>query len=210
MPSPRFAKFVVFVNCGVPLAMLGWDAYWHQLGANPINFALRTLGMLALVFLMLTLCVTPLRKLTGYNYLSHFRRTLGLYAFFYAFLHLCIYWMFDRAMSLHLLVVDLWQRQFIYIGMASFVLLIPLAITSTNVMIKRLGAKQWKQLHRLTYVAAIGAIVHYYQLVKADVRKPIAFGLVLLVLLGIRVAFAVVNVAKRRALAHKAVPAMSA
>src|SRR5947209_20273707 len=90
MKDPRFSKFVVAVNCAVPMAMLGWDAYRHQLGANPIQYALHTMGMLGLVFLMLTLCVTPLRKLTGYNALSHYRRTLGLYAFCYIFLHLSI------------------------------------------------------------------------------------------------------------------------
>src|SRR6476469_8237905 len=153
MKDPRFTKFVLFVNCAVPLGMLAWDQYHEQLGANPIQFALHTLGMLGLIFLMLALSVTPLRKLTGYNALSHFRRMLGLYAFFYILLHLTVYFVFDRQLILRMVLQDTWNRPFVMIGMVSFILMIPLALTSTNGMIKRMGAMKWKQLHRLTYVA---------------------------------------------------------
>src|SRR3954451_8858009 len=100
MKDPRFAKFVVFVNAAVPLAVLVWDAYWHQLGVNPVEFAIRTTGMLTLVFLILSLTVTPVRLITGWNFLSHFRRMLGLYAFFCGVLHLSTYFVFDRSLSI--------------------------------------------------------------------------------------------------------------
>lgn len=186
MKDPRFAKLVVFVNALVPLALMGWDAYWGQLGANPTEFALRTTGMLALVFLTLSLAVTPLRKLTGRNWLSHFRRMLGLYAFFYGLLHLGLYFVFDRSMSFGGVVADTLQRPFILLGMTALLLMVPLAATSTNSMIKRIGALWWKRLHRLAYVAAIAAVAHYYLLVKQDTRQPIAFAVVLGVLLGHR------------------------
>lgn len=204
MKDVRFAKFVVAINGAVPLAMLGWDAYRHQLGANPIAYALHTAGMLALVFLMLTLCVTPARKLSGVNVLSHFRRMLGLYAFFYAALHLGIYFVFDREGSFSEVLRDVRQRSFILVGMCTFFVMIPLAITSTNGMIKRMGGAQWKKLHRLVYLVAIGAVVHYYEQVKADVRLPLIFAGVLTVLLAFRVVTEARGAVKRAALARAA------
>jgi sulfoxide reductase heme-binding subunit YedZ len=185
--DPRFAKLVVFVNALVPLALLGWDAYWGELGANPTEFALRTTGMLALVFLTLSLAVTPLRKVSGKNWLSHFRRMLGLYAFFYGFVHLGLYVVFDRALSFDDVLADTYKRPFVMLGMMAFVLMVPLAATSTNGMIKRMGAVWWKRLHRLAYGAGVAGVAHYYMLVKADTRLPIAFGIVVGVLLGYRV-----------------------
>ena len=187
MKDPRFPKFVVFVNSAVPLALLLWDAYWHHLGANPVEFAIRTTGMLTLIFLLLSLTVTPLRKLTGRNWLSHFRRMLGLYAFFYGMLHLSTYFWLDRSLSVASVVADTARRPFILIGMTGLLLMVPLAVTSTNGMVKRMGSKNWKRLHRLAYVSAIAGVLHYYMLVKADTRKPIAFACVLALLLGYRV-----------------------
>jgi len=204
MKDARFAKFVVGVNGAVPLAILGWDAWRHQLGANPIAYALHTTGMLALVFLMLTLCVTPARKLSGANMLSHFRRTLGLYAFFYAAVHLGIYFVFDRQARFGAVISDLALRPFIRVGMCTFLLMVPLAVTSTNGMIKRLGGLQWKKLHRLVYLVAIGAVVHYYEQVKADIRLPLIFAGVLAVLLAFRVVTEARGAMKRAFLARTA------
>jgi sulfoxide reductase heme-binding subunit YedZ len=158
-----------------------------NLGANPIEFFLRTTGVLSLVFLMVTLAVSPLRKYTGWNSLVKFRRMLGLYAFFYAFLHFAAYIGFDRSLSLSGTFEDLWQRPFIAVGMASFFLLIPLAVTSTNGMIKRLGGKNWQKLHWLTYPVAVGGVIHFYMIVKSDLTYPFLFGLILAVLLGYRI-----------------------
>ena len=185
-PDVRFTKFVLFVNGLVPLALLSYDAYHHRLGANPIEFATRTTGVLTLVFLLVTLAVTPLRKLTGANWLVRTRRLLGLYGFFYGCLHLLTYAWFDKQFQFGEIVSDTFKRRFIFVGMASFLLLVPLAVTSTDAMIKRLGGKRWARLHKLTYAAAAGGVLHYYMIVKADTRVPLAFAAVLAVLLGYR------------------------
>ncbi|HYG09961.1 MAG TPA: protein-methionine-sulfoxide reductase heme-binding subunit MsrQ [Pyrinomonadaceae bacterium] len=185
-PDIKFTKFVLFVNGLVPAALLAWDAYQRKLGANPIEFATRATGVLALVFLFVTLAVTPLRRLTGANWVVRLRRQVGLYAFFYASLHLLTYVWFDKFFGVREIAEDVWARPFITIGMASFLLLVPLAATSTDGMIKRLGGKRWAKLHRLTYVAAIGGVIHFYMGVKADTTTPILFAVVLAVLLGYR------------------------
>ena len=187
MTDVKFNKIVLFINSLVPLALLGWDAARGNLDANPIEFFLRTTGVLTLVFLIVTLSITPLRKYTGWNNLVKFRRMLGLYAFFYGFLHLITYIGFDRSLSFSGTVKDVWQRPFIAVGMASFIMMIPLAITSTNAMIKRLGGKNWQKLHRLTYLVAIGGVVHFYMIVKSDATYPLVFGLVLAGLLAYRI-----------------------
>ncbi len=187
MEDVKFNKIVIFINCLVPLALLGWDAWFGKIGANPIEFFLRTTGVLTLVFLFVTLSITPLRKYYGWNQLVKFRRMLGLYAFFYGFLHLITYSIFDKSLSVSAIVGDVWERPFIAVGMLSFFLLIPLAVTSTNGMIKRLGGKNWQKLHRLTYLAAIGGVVHFWMIVKSDVFYPLLFGLVLAGLLGYRI-----------------------
>jgi DMSO/TMAO reductase YedYZ heme-binding membrane subunit len=187
MRDPRFAKLVVFVNSAVPLTMLGWDALHDNLGANPVEFAIRTTGMLTLIFLLLTLTVTPLRKLTGWNWLSHFRRMLGLYAFFYGCLHFLTYFGFYQSFNVKSVIADTIKRWFILFGMTALLMMIPLAITSTNGMIKRMGAKNWKRLHWLVYPAAIAGVLHYYLLVKADTTMPAMFGVVLGLLLWQRV-----------------------
>ncbi len=188
MPDLKFAKFLVFINSAVPCAMLGWDAYRGRLGANPQEFVLHTTGTLTLVFLLLSLAVTPLRKVLGLPWMIRLRRMLGLYAFFYGCLHLLAYTWFDKAFNLAAMTEDTLKRPFIFLGMFAFLLLIPLAVTSTNGMIKRLGGRRWNLLHRAVYLAAAAGVTHYYLLVKADTRLPLAFGLVLLVLLGYRVA----------------------
>lgn len=187
MRDPRFAKLVVFVNSAVPLTMLAWDALHDNLGANPVEFAIRTTGMLTLIFLLLTLTVTPIRKLTGWNWLSHFRRMLGLYAFFYGCLHFLTYFGFYQSFNVKNVLADTIKRWFILFGMTALLMMVPLAITSTNGMIKRMGAKRWKQLHWLIYPAAIAGVLHYYLLVKADTTMPALFGVVLGLLLWQRV-----------------------
>ncbi len=187
MNDVKFNKIVIFINSLVPLAVLAWDAARGNLGANPVEFFLRTSGVLTLVFLLASLAITPARKYTGWNELVKFRRMIGLYAFFYGFLHFIAYIGFDRSLSLSSAIGDIWQRPFIAVGMASFFLMIPLAVTSTNGMIKRLGGKNWQKLHRLSYAIAVGGVVHFYMIVKSDLTYPILFGLILAGLLGYRI-----------------------
>jgi len=182
----RFARFLVLVNGAVPVTLLGWDAWHHKLGANPVNFAILTTGMSALVFLMLTLLVTPLRKISGWSWIISFRRTLGLYSFFYASCHFLIFFSLDRSFSVSGTLSEMLKRKYLFVGITGLLVMVPLAITSTNAMIKRLGGKRWRALHRLVYVAAIAGVIHYYMQVKADVRQPLAFASVLAILLGYR------------------------
>lgn len=182
----RFAKLLILLNGAVPLACLVWDAARHRLGANPPNFAILTTGLMTLIFLVLTLAVTPLRRMTGWNWLANTRRLLGLYAFFYACLHFLLFFCLDRGFSIPGTLSEMLKRQYLIIGSLALFLLVPLAVTSTNAMIKRLGGKRWRTLHRLAYVAAVLGVIHYYMQVKADVRQPIAFAGVLAALLAFR------------------------
>jgi sulfoxide reductase heme-binding subunit YedZ len=182
-----FPKFVVLINALIPLALLLWDVSRQRVGPNPLEFATRTTGMLTLIFLCLTLAVTPLRRIFGINSLVKFRRMLGLFAFFYGSLHLLTYIWFDRWFNLLSTAEDVVQRPFILAGMTAFILMVPLAITSTNRMVKRLGGKTWARLHRLAYLAAIAGVVHFWMLVKSDTRLPLTFAFILLFLLGYRV-----------------------
>jgi len=186
MSDVRFAKLVVFVNSLIPLVLLLWDLYRKRVGPNPLDFATRTTGMLTLIFLSLTVAVTPLRKIFGINLLVKVRRMLGLFAFFYGSLHLLTYIWFDRLFNLVSVAQDVVKRPFILAGMTAFILMVPLAITSTNKMVKRLGGKNWARLHRLVYVSAIAAVVHFWMLVKSDIRLPLTFGFIVLFLLGYR------------------------
>lgn len=186
MSDHRFAKLVVFINSLVPLVLLLWDLYNKRVGPNPLEFATRTTGMMTLIFLSLTVAVTPLRKIFGINSLVKVRRMLGLFAFFYGALHLLTYVWFDRSFNLASVVQDVGRRPFILLGMTAFFLMVPLAITSTNEMVKRLGGKRWARLHRLVYVAAIAGVVHFWMLVKSDIRLPLTFAFILLFLLGFR------------------------
>ena len=187
MNDVKFNKILIFINSLVPLALLFWDGFYGNLGANPVEFFLRTTGVLTLIFLFITLTITPLRKIYGWNNLIKFRRMLGLFAFFYAFLHLTTYSVFDKSLSLSAIISDVWQRPFIALGMLAFFLLVPLAITSTNKMIKRLGGKNWARLHKLTYAIAILGIIHFWMIVKSDVTYPFLFALILACLLGYRI-----------------------
>ena len=186
MADIRFNKFLLFVNALVPLVLLGWDAYNGSLGANPIEFFLRTTGVLTLLFLLLGLSVTPIRKIFGFNNLIKFRRMLGLFAFFYGCVHLATYLLFDRGWNFSGTMNDVVQRPFIAIGMASFIMMIPLAITSTNGMVKRLGGKNWQRLQRLSYLIAIGGVIHFWMIVKSDIFYPAVFATALAFLLGYR------------------------
>jgi methionine sulfoxide reductase heme-binding subunit len=181
-----FPKVVVFINALIPLVLLLWDLYHKRVGPNPLDFATKTTGILTLVFLSLTVAVTPLRKIFGINSLVKVRRMLGLFAFFYGTLHLLTYVWFDRLFNLISVVQDVSKRPFILFGMLAFVLMVPLAITSTNKMVKRLGGKRWATLHRLVYFSAIAGVIHFWMLVKSDTRLPLTFGFILLFLLGYR------------------------
>lgn len=187
MKDTRFGKVVLVVNGLVPLALLLWDVWRKQVGANPLEFVTRTTGMLTLVFLVLTLAVSPLRRITGLNWLIKFRRILGIFAFFYGLLHLLTYIAFDRFFRLSTIPGDIAGRRFIAVGVAAFLMMLPLAITSTDAMIKRLGGKRWARLHRLVYAAGILGVLHFYMLVKSDVRRPLTFAFLLAVLLGLRI-----------------------
>lgn len=186
MSDTRFSKLLLFINGLVPLVLLLWDVYRKQVGANPLEFVTRTTGMLALVFLVLTLAVSPLRSVFRLNALIKFRRMLGLFAFFYGFLHLLTYIAFDRYFNIKSVPADIGSRPFIAIGMAAFFLMVPLAITSTNKMVKRLGGRRWNKLHKLVYVAGIAGVLHFWLLVKSDVRLPLTFAFILLLLLAHR------------------------
>ena len=194
MPDPRFAKSVLFVNALVPLAVIAWDAARGRLGANPTEFFTNTTGMLTLVFLTLSLAVTPLRKLTGVNFLGHFRKMLGLYAFFYGVLHLLAYVWFTHLFDLGAIIRDTLVRPFVTFGMLALFLMVPLAATSTAGAVRRMGAKNWKRLHRLAYASAVAGVVHYWVLVKADIRLPLTFA----VLIGILLLFRVIDALRAR------------
>ncbi|HVS83738.1 MAG TPA: protein-methionine-sulfoxide reductase heme-binding subunit MsrQ [Pyrinomonadaceae bacterium] len=187
MKDTRFAKLVIFVNALVPLTLLLTDVYRKRVGANPLEFVTRTTGILTLVFLLVSLAVTPLRRITGLNWLTRFRRMLGLFAFFYGSLHLMTYVAFDRFFHLKTIPGDVAKRPFIAIGMTAFFLMVPLAITSTDKMVKRLGGKRWLRLHRIVYLSGIFGVLHYYMLVKSDVRLPLTFAFLLALLLGFRI-----------------------
>lgn len=180
-------KATLFLVSLIPFARLIWHAYSNQLGANPIEFITRSLGTWTLVFLMITLSITPFRNLSGWSWLLKLRRMFGLFAFFYVFLHFITYIWLDQFFDLNAMYKDVIKRPFITIGFAAFIMLIPLAATSTNAMIKRLGAKRWQLLHKLVYVIAIFAVLHYWWLVKKDITQPAIYAGVLTVLLGYRV-----------------------
>lgn len=176
---------VIFAAALVPAAALVYGAFTDNLGANPIDYITDTTGLTALTFLIITLTVTPLRRLTGRNEIIRLRRMLGLLAFFYACLHMSTWLVLDWFFDFASMAADVVERPFITLGMTTFLLLLPLAVTSTAGMIRRLG-KRWQQLHRLIYVAAATAIIHYWWVVKADFREPRLFALALSVLLGFR------------------------
>jgi sulfoxide reductase heme-binding subunit YedZ len=180
----RFAvvKRIVFVAALVPAARLVAGAFTGDLTANPIEYITHQTGWWGLAFLTASLAITPLRRLTGRNELIRLRRMLGLYAFFYATLHLLIWITLDNFFDVPTMVEDVVERPFVTVGMATWVVLLALAITSTAVWVRRLG-RRWQQLHRAVYVAAIGAVVHFLWLVKADTREPVRWAVAVGVLL---------------------------
>jgi sulfoxide reductase heme-binding subunit YedZ len=190
MKTPVFwAKLILFPACLVPLLLLGIDGYQDRLGANPIEVITRSTGTWALVFLLATLGVTPLRRLTGMHWLIRLRRMLGLYVFFYACLHFSSYIWLDQFFDWPNIVRDVIKRPFITVGFVSFLLLIPLAATSSHAMMRLLGGRRWQELHRLVYMIAIGGVVHYLWLVKKDITQPLIYAAVLGVLLGYRLLY---------------------
>lgn len=187
MKAVSWSKIFVFPLCLLPVALLGLGAYRGELGANPLEVITHTTGDWTIRFLLITLCVTPLRQITKLYWLIQYRRMLGLFAFFYGTLHLTTYLWFDKFFVWHDILADIAKRKFITVGFLGFVLMIPLAVTSTKGMIRRLG-KKWVVIHRLIYASAGLGVVHYYWLVKADHRLPLAYGVILAALLGYRVA----------------------
>ncbi len=186
MPSllaNKWTKLPVFLLCLVPLGILVWQALTANLGANPVEFIQHATGDWTLRFLVFTLCITPLRKLLKLPDLIRFRRMLGLFAFFYACLHFLTYLGPDQSFDLAAIWKDIAKRPFITVGFAAFVLLIPLALTSTAAWIRRLGGRRWQMLHRAIYISAICGVIHYYWLVKSAVLRPLTYGAIVAVLL---------------------------
>ena len=200
----RILKVLTFVACLGPLLNLLWKAAhilpwtsqigfiaagvdrWN-LGANPINVITRATGKATLIFVLITLAVTPARKLLTQPWLIRFRRMFGLFAFFYGTLHLLTYVVLDQFFDWHSMIADIEKRKFITVGFAAFVLMIPLAITSTSGWIRRLGGKRWHRLHQLIYMTAVLAMFHFLWLVKFDITRPVKYGSVLALLLGYRI-----------------------
>jgi sulfoxide reductase heme-binding subunit YedZ len=181
-------KTGAFLLSLAPLGLLVWKGLHEQLGANPVDVITRSTGKWTLTFLLITLSITPLRKLAGMPWLVRFRRPLGLFAFFYGTLHLTTYVWLDKFFDTHEMLHDILKRRFITAGMTAFAMMLPLAVTSTKGWIRRMGGKRWQALHRLIYVSAAAGVVHFIWLVKADLRRPLTYGAVLAVLMGYRVA----------------------
>jgi sulfoxide reductase heme-binding subunit YedZ len=208
-------KPLVFLASLGPVVYLAWGAFTGNLGANPISEITFGTGDWTLRFLAISLAVTPLRKLSGWNDLIRFRRMLGLFAFFYGTLHFVTYLSLDRFLDviavrqpdqgsligafLRSIVQDVWMRPFITVGFAAFLAMLPLALTSTAGWIRRLGGRNWQRLHRLVYVAAVCGVVHFWWLVKADVREPLIYAVIFGVLLTFRIAVAFSRRPARRA-----------
>ena len=195
----RVLKPAVFAAALAPFLWLVWRALVGELSVNPIEDITHTTGRWALRLLVVTLAVTPLRRLTGWQAAIRFRRMLGLFAFFYATLHFLTYVVLDQFFGWEFILGDIAKRPYITMGFTAFVLMIPLALTSTAGMVRRLGGRRWSLLHRLIYVSAICGVVHYLWKVKADTRDPLAYAAVVLVLLCVRVWYAARGMTGRRA-----------
>jgi len=180
-----YLKRAAFLICLIPFGQLLYRAYTNDLGANPIETITRFTGSWSLLILLASLAVTPLRRLTGWNELIRYRRMLGLFAFSYAALHFTTYMVLDLYFDFGAIAKDILKRPYITVGFTALVLMIPLVITSTSAMIRRLG-KRWQQLHYLVYAIGILGVVHFYWLVKSDITRPAQYGLVLAFLLGYR------------------------
>jgi methionine sulfoxide reductase heme-binding subunit len=184
----RLLKVLAFLVCLGPLAVLVWKGFHEQLGANPVDVITRSTGKWTLTFLLITLSVTPLRKLAASPWLVRFRRMLGLFAFFYGSLHLMTYVWLDKFFDVNTMLHDIAKRRFITAGMTAWALMLPLALTSTAGWIRRLGGKRWQALHRLIYFSAAAGVIHFIWLVKADLRRPLTYGAILATLLVFRAA----------------------
>jgi sulfoxide reductase heme-binding subunit YedZ len=178
----RVWKPVIFAACCVPAAILVWQGFHNSLGPNPVETITHGTGDWTIRFLLLTLAITPARKMLGWPELVKFRRMLGLFAFFYATLHFLTWSFLDKMFDPREMLADVFKRPFITAGALAFTCLIPLAITSTTGWIRRLGGKRWQALHRLIYLSVLAGVIHYYWLVKSDVRLPLMYGAILLVL----------------------------
>ena len=186
MKRTTIGKIAVFAACLVPAGLLGWRAWQQDLTANPIEYITHFTGDWTLRFLLITLAITPLRRLTGQTWMIKYRRMIGLFAFFYGTLHLSTYIVLDHFFNFHEMIADVYKRPYITAGVTAFTLMLPLALTSTKGWIRRLGGKNWQLLHRLVYFSAIAGVVHYWWLVKADLSKPQTYAAFLVVLLGYR------------------------
>ena len=189
MPVPiKILKPAVFLLCLVPLALLIWAIVYHpeSFSANPLEDITDRTGLWTLRFVLITLTVTPLRQLTGWNTAVRYRRMLGLFAFFYGFLHFITYIWFTVFFNIQTIIEDVLKRPFITVGFIAFVLMIPLAITSTKKWITRLGGKRWQLLHRAIYITGILGIIHYIWRVKSDIQNPLIYAFLLTLLLGFR------------------------
>ena len=186
MRKRRWSKVLVFVLGLAPLLWLGWRAYQHRLTANPIEFITHYTGDWTLRFVVLTLCVSPARRLLNRPELIRYRRMIGLFAFFYACLHFLTYLVVDKFFDWNEILTDIGKRTYITVGFTGFLMLTVLAVTSTAGWIRRLGGRRWQLLHRLIYLAVIAGVVHYYWSVKSDVRDPVFYGVLATLLLGYR------------------------
>lgn len=193
----RALKIVAFLSCLGPVFVLTWKGFHDGLGANPIDVITRSTGKWTLTFLLITLSVTPVRKLSGMPWLIKFRRMLGDYAFFYGCLHLMTYVWLDKFFDVHEMLHDIAKRKFITAGLTAWLLMLPLAITSTTGWIRRLGGKRWQMLHRLIYFSAAAGVVHFIWLIKADLRRPLTYGAILAVLLAYRLIVWLLNRTRR-------------
>src|SRR5436190_65394 len=200
-------KVVVFLAALLPLAWLVWKTLHNDLGANPVEFITHATGDWALIFLLSSLAITPLRKLVRFPDLIRFRRMLGLYAFFYASLHLLTFAGLDHHFNWAEVLPDVYKRPFVTAGFTAWLLMVPLALTSTTWSIRKLGGRNWQSLHRLVYFSAIAAVVHYWWLVKKDITDPLIYAVVLAVLLGAR--FVVRFIDRRRGAAAPSLAAGS-
>ena len=199
----RWTKILLFVVCLAPLCWAGWRAWNQDLTANPIEYITHFTGDWTIRFIVFALAITPLRRLCNQPQWIRYRRMIGLFAFFYGFLHFMTWFWLDKFFDIHEILKDVVKRPFITAGFLAFILMVPLAVTSTAGWIRRLGGKRWNMLHKLIYVTAIAGVIHYYWLVKSDVRLPLLYGF--LVTLELLYRFAAWLMSRRGTPARKAV-----
>jgi sulfoxide reductase heme-binding subunit YedZ len=189
-PKPKLSwiagKSVVWIFCLAPALSLVWKAFHSDLGANPVEYITHATGNWTLRLILITLTITPARRLLKQPQLTRFRRLFGLFAFFYGCLHFTTWFLLDKSLDFGEMWKDVLKRPFITMGFLGFVAMIPLAATSTAGWIRRMGGKNWQRLHRLIYLTAAAGVVHYYWLVKSDIRLPVTYGVILAVLMGLR------------------------